>query len=87
MTSGNKGGGVLRKTSLILLTLVFLGGIVFAGLFNTGLSATNEMEFCTSCHSMKIPLEEYQESLHYKMRRVCAPPAPIAMYPSLLYLR
>jgi len=66
MTSGNKGGGALRKTSLILLALVFLGGIVFAGLFNVGLSATNEMEFCTNCHSMKIPLDEYKESLHYK---------------------
>lgn len=66
MTRGNKGGSSLRKTSLILLTLVFIGGIVFAGLFNSGLSATNEMEFCTSCHTMKIPFEEYKESPHYK---------------------
>ncbi|MCG8426280.1 MAG: NapC/NirT family cytochrome c [Chromatiales bacterium] len=39
--------------------------MIAAGLFNIGLSATNEMEFCTSCHSMKINLEEYKETIHY----------------------
>jgi cytochrome c-type protein NapC len=76
MTRGSKGGGRPPKKALIALGLVFVGGIVFAGLFNVGLSATNEMEFCTSCHSMKINLEEYKETSHYKnasgVRATCA---------------
>jgi cytochrome c-type protein NapC len=63
--SGN-GGGSPRKASLVVLALVFLAGVVFTGLFNIGLSATNQMEFCTDCHSMKVNLEEYKETLHYK---------------------
>ncbi len=55
-----------RKLTLILVVLVFLGGVVFAGLFNIGLAKTNEMEFCTSCHTMKVNLEEYKETIHYK---------------------
>lgn len=66
MTRGNNGGGTPRMKIVIVLALVFFAGILAAGLFNIGLSATNEMEFCTNCHSMKIPLGEYQESLHYK---------------------
>ena len=55
-----------KRIGLWAALFIFLAGIVFAGVFNTSLSATNEMEFCTSCHSMQIPLEEYKESLHYK---------------------
>ena len=55
---------------------LFGAGIVFAGLFNVGLSLTNEMAFCTSCHSMKINLEEYKKTPHYKsasgVRATCA---------------
>jgi cytochrome c-type protein NapC len=62
--------------TLILVAVVFGAGAVFAGLFNTGLSATNEMAFCTSCHSMKTVFEEYKESPHYKnasgVRATCA---------------
>jgi cytochrome c-type protein NapC len=55
-----------RTKFIFILSLVFGAGIVFTGLFNIGLSATNEMEFCTSCHTMKIPLEEYKQSVHYQ---------------------
>jgi len=55
-----------KKKLLLLLVLVFGGGILFAGLFNMGLSATNEMAFCTSCHSMKVNLEELKETPHFK---------------------
>ena len=76
MFSGNSGRGSSRKGSLFVLVLIFVAGIVFAGLFNFGLSATNEMDFCTSCHSMKINLEEYKETVHYKntsgVRATCA---------------
>lgn len=49
-----------------ILALIFVAGVVFAGLFNVGLSATNTTEFCISCHSMEFPYKEYQESVHYK---------------------
>lgn len=55
-----------KKKTVILVVLVFIAGLVFAGIFNVGVSATNEMAFCTSCHSMQIPYQEYKESLHYK---------------------
>ncbi|MCB1857186.1 MAG: NapC/NirT family cytochrome c [Gammaproteobacteria bacterium] len=68
--------GTSRKMLFFLIIVVFIAGIVFAGLFNVGLSATNEMEFCTSCHSMKVNLEEYMETPHYKnnsgVRATCA---------------
>ncbi len=65
-----------RKLPWILLALVFLGGIAFAGAFSAGLHYTNELEFCTSCHSMKWNLEEYKETIHYKnhsgVRAICS---------------
>ncbi len=48
-----------------LAALVFLGGLVFAGLFNVGLGFTNTTEFCVSCHSMQWNKAEWEESLHY----------------------
>jgi cytochrome c-type protein NapC len=58
--------GFSRKKIIVLIIIVFIAGIVFAGLFNTGLARTNEMEFCTDCHTMQIPLQEAQENVHYK---------------------
>ncbi len=55
-----------RKKSIFVLSLVFVAGIAFTGLFHTGLDATNELEFCTSCHSMQWVYEEYKDSVHYK---------------------
>ncbi len=66
MTHGSIGANASRKKLVVTIVLVFIAGIVAAGLFNTGLSATNEMEFCTSCHSMKVNLEEYKETIHFK---------------------
>ncbi len=54
------------RVKLIVLAAIFITGIVFAGLFNTGLAYTNEMEFCVSCHTMQTNYNEYKESLHYK---------------------
>ena len=53
------------KISIILVSVIFVTGIIFAGLFNLGLAYTNEMDFCTSCHSMKVNLEEYKQTVHY----------------------
>ena len=55
-----------KKVGLFGALVLFVAGIIFAGFFNVGLSATNEMDFCTSCHSMKVNLEEYKETVHYK---------------------
>jgi len=44
----------------VILTLLVLGG------GNAVLHATNDMEFCVSCHSMQINYEEYKETLHFK---------------------
>ena len=57
--------GFARKP-IVVLALVFVSGIVFAGLFDTGLAYTNEMEFCISCHTMQTNYREYQDTLHYK---------------------
>ncbi|MET0094543.1 MAG: NapC/NirT family cytochrome c, partial [Sedimenticola sp.] len=54
MANRLSGVGLTRKKSLLILLAVFFAGVVFAGLFNVGLSATNEMGFCVSCHSMKV---------------------------------
>jgi len=64
----NQAGGKRPSKKLLfgVLVVVFALGAGFAGLFNIGLAHTNEMEFCTSCHSMQTPLEEYMESVHYK---------------------
>ena len=61
----DRSGGSSRKKTFIILAVVFLAGIVFAGFFNVGIAVTNEMEFCTSCHTMKVNLEEYKETVHY----------------------
>lgn len=61
-----KSNGSSRTKIIAIAGSIFLAGIVFAGLFNVGIATTNETEFCTSCHTMQIPLEEYMESAHYK---------------------
>ena len=57
--------GTSAKKTIIVVVLLFLAGIVFAGVFNLGVAYTNEMEFCTSCHTMQINLEEYKQTKHY----------------------
>jgi len=58
--------GPSRKRTFVIVIIVFLAGIVCAGLFSSGLALTNQEEFCTDCHTMQIPLKELQESVHYK---------------------
>lgn len=54
-----------RKSVVIGLVVFFIGFATFGGI-NTFFSYTNEMEFCTSCHSMQFNFEEYRETVHYK---------------------
>jgi cytochrome c-type protein NapC len=81
---GGKTGflGALRRPSAkySLLTLVvggFFAGIVFWGGFNTAMEATNELEFCISCHEMRDTVyQEYKKTVHYQnrtgVRAVCS---------------
>ena len=60
-----------QKISVKLLLIglaIFCTGFLSFGAMNGFFAYTNEMEFCTSCHSMKINLEEYKLTPHYKNR-------------------
>ncbi len=50
---------------LLVPALIFLAGAAALGGVNVFFAATNEMAFCTSCHSMKVNLEEYRHTVHY----------------------
>lgn len=58
------------KWSLLTLLLAgFVGGILFWGGFNTGLEATNTLEFCIGCHEMRDTVyKEWQETIHHSNR-------------------
>lgn len=55
---------------------IFFAGVLSLGGVNGFFSYTNEMDFCTSCHTMRWNLEEYKETVHYKnasgVRATCA---------------
>ncbi len=55
--------------SLVGAAVLFVGGIVFWGAFNTAMEATNEMSFCISCHEMENNVyQEYTKTIHYSNR-------------------
>ncbi len=89
MAREDKGKCWSRKKTFTVLGLVFIAGLVFAGLFNMALHETNTMEFCTSCHSMQTNLREYKETVHYKnasgVRAVCSDcHVPKAFFPKMV---
>lgn len=45
--------------------LAFLIGIGFTGGFVAGIKHAETNAFCTSCHEMNTPFEEYTHSVHY----------------------
>lgn len=51
---------------LLWLSPLFFLGILFSLGFSAGLHYTNEMSFCTSCHTMQWNLEEYKKTPHYQ---------------------
>ena len=54
---------------LALLAVGFFSGIVFWGGFNTGMEATNQLEFCIGCHEMRDNVyQEYKQTIHYSNR-------------------
>lgn len=58
------------KYSLMTIIVAgFFAGIIFWGGFNTGMEATNTLEFCTTCHEMRDTVyQEYKETIHYSNR-------------------
>jgi len=66
-----------RYSLLGLLMAGFFGGIILWGGFNTGMEATNSLEFCIGCHEMRDTVfQEYKETVHYSnrtgVRAVCS---------------
>jgi cytochrome c-type protein NapC len=58
-----------KYSLLSLLVIGFVSGIVFWGGFNTGLEATNTLEFCITCHEMRDNVyQEYKETIHFSNR-------------------
>jgi len=54
---------------LTLLLAGFFSGIIFWGGFNTGMEATNKLDFCIGCHEMRDNVyKEYQQTIHYSNR-------------------
>ncbi len=44
-------------------------GVIFWGGFNTAMEATNQLEFCISCHEMEDTVyQEYKQTVHYNNR-------------------
>ena len=59
----------VKYSILSLLTVGFVGGIIFWGGFHTGLEATNTLEFCISCHEMRDNVyQEYRQTIHFSNR-------------------
>ncbi len=66
-----------KYSLLTILVAGFFSGIVFWGGFNTGMEATNTLEFCISCHEMRDTVyQEYKKTIHYSnrsgVRAVCS---------------
>jgi cytochrome c-type protein NapC len=57
-----------KCSTLALASGGLLGGVLLWGALNTGMEWTNRSEFCLSCHEMRTPYEELQQTVHYKNR-------------------
>ncbi|MBT5232066.1 MAG: butanol dehydrogenase [Methylococcales bacterium] len=52
-----------------LLIVGFFAGVIFWGGFNTAMEATNNEQFCISCHEMRDNVfQEYKQTVHYSNR-------------------
>ncbi len=65
-----------KKLTITSFILIFILGFASYGGMTGFFHYTNEMEFCTSCHTMKVNLREYEETVHYRnqsgVRATCA---------------
>jgi cytochrome c-type protein NapC len=58
-----------KYSLLTLLVVGFFSGIIFWGGFNTGMEATNQLEFCIGCHEMRDNVyQEYKKTIHFSNR-------------------
>jgi len=58
-----------KYSFLAIAVFFFFSGILFWGGFNTGMEATNTLEFCIGCHEMRDTVyQEYKETIHYTNR-------------------
>ena len=67
----NKKGfvGRIRAMGWGFAAMLFIGGILFWGAFNTAMEWTNREEFCISCHEMKDNVyQEYRNTIHASNR-------------------
>ena len=67
----NKKGfvGRIRAMGWGFAAMLFIGGILFWGAFNTAMEWTNREEFCISCHEMRDNVyTEYRNTVHYQNR-------------------
>jgi cytochrome c-type protein NapC len=59
----------IKYSVLTVVSLGFIGGILFWGGFNTAMEATNKLEFCIGCHEMRDTVyQEYKQTIHYSNR-------------------
>ena len=59
----------VKYSLLSLVAFGFIAGVGFWGGFNTGMEATNTLEFCVSCHEMHDTVyQEYKKTIHYSNR-------------------
>ncbi len=66
-----------RVPVLVIVASSLLAGIIMWGGFNTAMEATNDLEFCISCHEMRDNVyPEYKKTLHYSnssgVRAICS---------------
>jgi cytochrome c-type protein NapC len=66
-----------KYSVLTIALLSFYSGILFWGGFNTGMEASNQLEFCISCHEMRENVyQEYKKTIHYSnpsgVRAICS---------------
>lgn len=60
---------VVMGTTVGAALFFMMMGVIFWGGFNTGMEATNTMEFCISCHEMENNVyKEYKHTIHYSNR-------------------
>ncbi len=60
---------LILGTTIAGALIFFIVGIIFWGGFNTAMEATNNLEFCISCHEMENNVyQEYKPTIHYSNR-------------------
>lgn len=60
---------IILGTTVGAALFFMIVGVIFWGGFNTGMEATNTLDFCISCHEMEQNVyQEYKKTIHYTNR-------------------